>query len=177
MLYIVTALKSEAQAFVEKYKLDKKSVDTFTVFQNENITLVVSGIGAKRARYATEFLIKKFALKSGDIFINVGICGACKIHEIGRLLKIGSIIYKERNYILDRNAACSITCVDEEMSEHLHDIADMESFGFYEATKEIKNRHIYKIVSDHFEPDMVTKDGTKKLILNAIENIVKEVTK
>ncbi|PNV83021.1 MAG: hypothetical protein C0627_07375 [Sulfurimonas sp.] len=177
MLYIVTALKSEAQAFVDKYRLGKKRVDAFTIFQNENITLIVSGIGVERSRSATEFLIKKFALKSRDIFINVGICGACKTHEIGRLLKIGSIIYKERNYILDRNAVCSITCVDEEMSEHLHDIADMESFGFYEATKEIKNRHIYKVVSDHFEPDMVTKDGTKKLILNAIDTIVKEVTK
>ncbi len=53
----------------------------------------------------------------------------------------------------------------------------MESFGFYEAVKEIPNYHIFKVVSDHFEPKRVTKDDTKKLIFDAIDATIKEVTR
>ena len=50
----------------------------------------------------------------------------------------------------------------------------MESFGFYDAvihSPAIKKFHILKVVSDHFEPQKVTKVGTKLLIFNAIDDI------
>lgn len=176
MLYIITALKSEAQAFVDKYKLTKSKCDNFTLFESENLKIIISGVGVDCAKKATNLLIKKFNPEYDDIFINIGICGASKEHKIGELLKIGSIIYKNKKYTIDENCFNFITCVDAEISNDLHKIVDMESFGFYEATKEIKNRYIYKVVSDHFEPDTVTKDETKKLILNIIDKIIKGVS-
>lgn len=177
MLYIVTALKSEAQAFVEKYSLTKTSSDGYTIFENENFRVIVSGVGVESAKKAATFLLKKFSHSSEDRFINVGICGANKRYKIGALLNIGSIIYRGTNYTINRNSLHSITCANEEISKDQYEIVDMESFGFYEALKEKQNCFVFKVVSDHFEPSKVTKDGTKKLILNVVDEIIKEVTR
>lgn len=174
MLYIVTALKSEAQAFVEKYRLTKTNSHGYTVFEGEELRVIVSGVGVESAKKAATFFLENFAISDNDIFINVGICGANKEHNIGTLLAIGSIIYRGKNYKVS-TAPHTITCVDEEVSQDFFDIADMESFGFYEAIKEMQNYHIFKIVSDHFEPESVTKDATKKLILSAIDAMMREV--
>lgn len=175
MLYIVTALKPEAQAFVDKYRLRKEKCDNFTLFSADTLKLIVSGIGVCNAKNATESLIKKFNPTDDDIFVNVGICGADKKYEIGELLRVGSIIYKDKKYIISDEILNTITCRDIEVSNNLYAIVDMESFGFYEATSEIKNRYMYKVVSDNFEPHKVTKEGTKRLIFNKIDEILKEV--
>lgn len=177
MLYIVTALKSEAQAFVEKYRLTKKSSHSYTIFENDDIRVIVSGVGTESAKKASEYLLKKFALCDDDVLINMGICAADKKYEIGTLLNIGSILYGEASYVLNESSLLAISCVDEEISDDLYDIADMESFGFYEATEGFKNRYIFKVVSDNFEPRKVTKEGTKKLIFGAIDTMIKEVAK
>ncbi|MCK4737708.1 MAG: hypothetical protein KAT10_04040, partial [Sulfurimonas sp.] len=78
-------------------------------------------------------------------------------------------------YIINSNFPNIITCKDSEVYEDNGNIVDMESFGFYSATKDIKNRYMYKVVSDHFEPSKVTKDKTKSLIFNVIEEVMKKV--
>jgi len=175
MFYIVIALKSEAQAFVDKYKLTKTRCGNFTLFTGTNLKLIVSGIGVDNARNATGSMIESFKPQKSDIFINIGICGANKKYKIGELLKIGSIIYEDKKYIIDENILNALTCKESEVSQDLYEIVDMESFGFFTATEEFKNRYIYKVVSDHFEPQKVTKDGSKKLIFSAINEIMREV--
>ncbi|DAB28358.1 MAG TPA: hypothetical protein CFH78_02885 [Sulfurimonas sp. UBA10385] len=174
-MYIVTALKPEAQAFVDKYKLKKSKCDNFTLFSDEKLKVIIGGIGVHNAKNATLALIQMFKPSNNDIFINVGICGANQKYTIGELIKIGSIVYKDKKYIINDSTFTTITCKDIEMSYDVYDIVDMESFGFYEATKEIKNRYMYKVVSDNFEPNKVTKEGTKKLIFSLIDEIMKEV--
>jgi len=177
LLYIITALKSEAQAYVDRYKLTKSKIGKFTLFCNEDMFLLVSGMGILNARLATQALINQYDITDDDVYLNVGICGACKEYEIGSLLEIGSISYDEISYIFN-NSLKEITCVDEAISENTHKIVDMESYGFYDAVihnPAIKNFHILKVVSDHFEPQKVTKDATKKLIsknIDAINNIL-----
>ena len=58
--------------------------------------------------------------------------------------------------------------------ENKYNIVDMESFGFYEAGKNIKNVRMFKIVSDHFEPHKVTKDKTKKLVSAKLGEIIEK---
>ena len=80
--------------------------------------------------------------------------------------------------MLDVKGKHFITCVDEEVSQELYEIVDMESFGFYDALNgsvNEQNIYIFKVVSDHFEPHKVTKDKTKALIFKEIQNILKEV--
>ena len=77
-------------------------------------------------------------------------------------------------YQLNSNNYKTITCLDQEASTNSHEIVDMESYGFYNAvihSPAIKNRYIIKVVSDHFEPHKVTKDKTKSLIFNVIDDI------
>lgn len=175
MIYIIIALKSEAQAFVDRYKLQKNKLHDYTIYTAENLTVMVSGVGAKNAKNATETLIKNATIQDNDIFLNVGICAAKKSFTIGEVIKISHIVYDDTTYTINENALATITCVTNEINEELYDIVDMESYGFFEVTKNIKNRHIYKIVSDHFEPHKVTKEGTKKLIANTVNTIMDDI--
>ncbi len=172
MTYIVTALKPEAQAFVDFYKLKKSKLGDYTAFIGENITLVISGLGVINARLAAQTLINNFDITDDDIYLNIGICGASSEYQIGQLLEIGSIIYEDINYIFKDKK--EIVCLDHEADDDTYPIVDMESYGFYDAvihSPAIKNFYIFKVVSDHFEPHKVTKDATKSLIFNVINDI------
>jgi len=175
MTYIVTALKPEAQAFVDFYKLKKSKLGNFSSFSNESMHLVVSGLGVINARLATQTLIKHFDISDDDIYLNIGICGASSSYVIGSLLEIGVIVYKKQSYKFKEKKR-NIVCLDKEANDAMYDIVDMESYGFYEAvihSPAIKNFYIFKVVSDHFEPQTITKDKTKSLIFNVINDINK----
>ena len=97
-----------------------------------------------------------------DIYLNIGICGANTAYKIGELLEIGNLTYNEKNIKLNTRSEKTLTCLDKEISSDEYEIVDMESYGFYEAvihSPAIKNFHILKVVSDHFEPSKVTKEG------------------
>ncbi|MFT5836455.1 MAG: hypothetical protein ACI9RG_001361 [Sulfurimonas sp.] len=152
MLYILCALKSEAQAFVDKYKLTKNK-------QNSQLRLIVSGMGTENMFKATQEVVK--TMTEDDTIINVGICGGDKKFSIGQLIDA-----RESN----------LTCVSCEISQDgEYELVDMESDGFIRATKDIQNKYIFKVVSDHFEPQKVTKEKTKSLIFNVIDDINKKI--
>jgi purine-nucleoside phosphorylase len=175
MLYIVVALKPEAQAFVDRYKLKKSKLGDFTLFSDDNMMLIISGVGVKNSTLATQTLINNYDITDDDIYLNVGICGADKSYEIGELLEIGAIEYHLKTIKLQSKSKKVLTCLDREAKDNSHSIVDMESFGFYDAlihSPAIKNYHILKVVSDHFEPEKITKEGTKSLVFNVIDKIV-----
>jgi len=152
MLYVICALKSEAQAFVDKYKLSKTR-------QNSQITLIVSGIGRDAMFTTTKNIMK--TINKDDVIINIGICGGSEKFFIGELID---------------GFKNNLTCVDAEVSQKGdYELVDMESAGFLKATENFKNRYIFKVVSDHFEPHKVTKDKTKSLIFNVIDDINKVI--
>jgi len=174
MIYIVCALKPEAQAFVDKYKLLKHPLAKHKIFTNSSIILIVSGLGIDSARAATQTLINNFDITDDDIYLNIGICGAAKEYKIGELLNISTVVYKNISYSLPKESINTIHCLEREASTAEYKIVDMESYGFYDAvvhSPAIKNIYILKVVSDHFEPHLVTKEKTKILIFNAIDDI------
>lgn len=175
MIYIQTALKSEAQAIVEKFKLKKFIINSYTTFKNGNIILIISGIGVQNTKKAISNLTNNFDIKVDDTILNIGICGANEKFEISQLIQISAISYKNKLVKLNNATKNTITCLDYECSENQYDIVDMESFGFYEATKEMKNVKIFKVVSDHFNPQDVSKEKTKLLISSSIEEIIKHI--
>ncbi|MEN4053648.1 MULTISPECIES: hypothetical protein [Sulfurimonas] len=175
MTYIVTALKPEAQAFVDYYKLTKSKLDSYTLFSNEQIKLIISGIGVENARLATQTLINHFDISNEDIYMNAGICAASHNYKIGTLIECGAILYEGIEYIFDTQKP-PINCVTKEISCPVYDRVDMESYGFYDAVihnPAIKKFHIFKVVSDHFEPQKVTKEQAKSLLFNQIDAINK----
>lgn len=174
MLYIVTALKPEAQAFVDKYRLQKSRLGDFTIFTNQDIILIVSGLGVKNAMFATQTLINHFDITDDDIYINVGICAASDKYKIGELIEVDTIKYHSQKFKINDNNKTVLECFDEEANEAKYEIVDMESYGFYDAvihSPAIKNIFVFKVVSDHFEPQTVMKETTKSLIFNVIDDI------
>ncbi len=173
MLYIVIALKAEAQAFVDKYKLSKTKLGKYPIFFNNTLKLIVSGMGVANARDATQALINNFDIIDADIYINMGICGAKSSFDIGELIEIGKVSYHDIIHTFERSKEM-IVCSDFEVSDTKYSIVDMESFGFYDAVihnPAIKNFFIFKVVSDHFEPEKVSKESAKKLIFNQLDAI------
>ncbi|MDQ7066936.1 MAG: hypothetical protein Q9M40_02425 [Sulfurimonas sp.] len=135
--------------------------------------IIVSGVGVDNARVATQTLIDAYDISDEDIYLNIGICAASKQFCIGELLSIGSICYHKKITHL-KDSLLSLLTLDEQSSIESAPIVDMEAYGFYDAiihSPAIKNFYIFKVVSDHFEPYMVTKDLTKKLIFNQIDAI------
>ena len=154
MKYIITALKIEAQAFVDKYKLGKSK-------SNDEISIIVSGIGSSNMYNATTRTVA--LINDEDMILNIGICGASRKYSIGELIKIDF-------------AKNILTCVDAPINEeNLYEAVDMESAGFIDATKDIKNRYMFKVVSDYFEPHKVPKEKTKKLIYDKIDEIMENL--
>ncbi len=175
MTYIVTALKPEAQAFVDYYKLTKSKLDSYTLFSNEQIKLIISGVGVENSRLATQTLIEYFDIDHEDVCMNVGVCAASRNYKIGTLIECGAVLYEDIKYIFDIEKP-SINCVTKEISSPIYDRVDMESYGFYDAVihnRAIKKFHIFKVVSDHFEPHKVTKEQAKSLLFNQIKTINK----
>jgi len=151
MIYIITALKAEAQAFIDKYKLGNSK-------SNKVLTLNISGIGREKMYRCTQEVLS--IMNSDDIIVNVGVCGASTNFSIGSII--------ENKYL---------TCVDEPIDDAKHyQAVDMESAGFLLATHDAKHTnkkaYMFKIVSDHFEPYRLTKDTTKKLIFDKIDEMM-----
>ena len=176
MIYIVMALKSEAQAFVDYFKPAKKKLGGFSCFFHDDFKLILSGVGLENARMATQTLINNFDITDDDIYVNIGVCGADNSFEIGELIEIGEILHEGVAYRFDEHKEsilCSLHAITEKQQCK---IADMESYGFYDAiihNPAIKKFHILKVVSDHFEPKSVTKEGVKMAIFNQIDGINK----
>ena len=175
MIYIFTALKSEAQAFVDKYKLKKEKINNYTLYKNDNIVLIISGLGVDNTKKACEFILNNYKIAMDDIFINIGICASRIDNDIGKLLEIGKINYNNETFTIDKNIRNTITCLDYEAHDGTYELVDMESYGFYEILHENKNLFIFKVVSDHFEPETITKEKTKALIFNVLDEVFKKI--
>jgi len=175
MIYIFTALKSEAQALVDKYKLQKNKIDNYTIFKNKDMVVIITGIGFINCSNSCEFILRNYKVNSDDVFINIGICGASQNYKIGELVEIGKIDFDNNSFILNKTIDKTITCIDYEAKDNRYDLVDMESYGFYKSLNSYKNIFIFKIVSDHFEPQTITKDKTKMLLFDKLDNILKKI--
>jgi len=175
MIFIFTALKPEAQAFVDKYRLEKSKLDNFTIYLDTKMVVIITGVGVDSIQLSCECIENHYKILESDTFINIGICASDKEHNIGELLEISSIKYRDSLFNLNKSSSNTITCLDYEAEERSYKLVDMESFGFYKALHKRKNIYMCKEVSDHFEPRTVTKEKTKMLVFSVIDKIFKEV--
>lgn len=179
MNYIVTALDAEARILIDHYRLKKVSPLPYTLYGNEETTLLVSGIGKVNALMAVSALLGWRRPQANDVFLNIGVCGAPGEYEIGEPLLIHQIIDTNRRYYPDilythplREA--SIVCADEPQSIPCDFPVDMESSAVFQAASRFVKLHqmgFIKIVSDHFSPQNVTKEGVTELIRSNVNKI------
>ena len=171
MIVIVTATFSEAKALVEYFGLVQTQKKPFSIYKNDKILLIISGIGKVNSAIATTYAFSTY--KNIDNIINFGICGSSdKEKEIGSFWNIKSVIDKDsdKKFILKKEGEilwCHSKAIIFPLSKKV--LVDMESSGFLQAAKTFintKNISIYKIVSDHL-------DIKEKLNENILKDIVK----
>ena len=178
MKCIVTAIFSEAKALIEYFDLKKKQTKPFLVFKNDDITLIVSGIGKIESAIATTYLCKD--INNIDKIVNIGVCGTNDENKkIGSLYRIKSVIDTSTNkkYMLSKGDK-ALYCFDKIVKSN-HNIkknilVDMESVGFYKAAINFAPKEkifIHKIISDHLKTPHISLDDIYTLIKQSIKEI------
>jgi 5'-methylthioadenosine/S-adenosylhomocysteine nucleosidase len=90
MIGIVCAMHEEASYLIKKYKLKQVCGKPFKIYQNQDITLIISLIGKVNAAAATVELIDLYKPK---YIVNIGLAGGLnKELEIGQTVIISKVI-------------------------------------------------------------------------------------
>lgn len=164
---IHTALFSEAKPIIDKLELRQYDTKPFKVFKNNNIVLIVSGIGKENTIKALEKIFNEYNITKA---INIGTAGCSdKSRHIGELFctnhKLNDIKYLELTTVKTPKTFSH----DTHDSQHLY---DMEGNYFLQQCKiHLNNNDIYilKVISDHLDDTIPKKEFVYKIIRNSIE--------
>lgn len=137
-MIITCALLFEAKPLIEKYSLKPISNKPFSIFANDDISLIVTGVGKHNMTVATSYIL---GLKgTSHAVINFGIAGSFSL-EIGHLMMPSYIKYEMKRHYLSfafkpRLTLSPLVSVDSPASNIEHGFCvDMEAFSFYETAK------------------------------------------
>lgn len=174
---IVCALHCEAKTFIDFYKLKKQSqIHLFDVYQCDNISLIVSGIGQHNMIAAVNWFAGHFNIANRPaLWLNIGIAGH-KSADIGELFcchKISEASQKNPFYPtkwLKHNIPLMPLISHHQVETDYPDnaLVDMEGYAFYQSALRFNSQEqvqCLKIVSDN-EANPPHKDKT--IIANLI---------
>ncbi|KPU27105.1 hypothetical protein TR13x_06855 [Caloranaerobacter sp. TR13] len=175
MLYFICAFYNEAKPIINFYKLKRVNENKFfQVFENDDIKLIISGIGKINSAVALAHIVSKYGISDEDIIINIGICGS-KSREIGEAVLVNKIhdIETGRDYYPDIlikhqfEEGTLETFSKPVVDFDIKDICDMEGSGFFKASSKFFSPHqiqLIKIVSDHLDGARLTGEFVEKLV-------------
>ncbi len=170
LILVHTALLSEAQSVIEKYKLTLVQKNP-KIYKNENIVLIISGIGKQNTIDAMEFIFKKYKIKKA---INLGIAGCNnKNINIGELFCTNKTLEDIKFLDLQTVDTPKVQIKDIKNQTYLY---DMEAKYFEkEVTKYIDKDDIYifKVVSDWLDDTIPSKEFVKQLIRKNLKKLEK----
>ena len=162
MTFIISALYFEAKEIISQFELKKvKDIKKYQIFGNENIYLILSGVGVWNSIFATTFLLSKYSIGKNDRVYNIGSCGKIdKEIEYKKPLFPNKIIFKDRCYypdILEKHPFKEVilNTLDANSSDFNLEaqIVDNEASGvFFSAEKFLYLNNIFfiKIPTDSF---------------------------
>jgi adenosylhomocysteine nucleosidase len=179
LISIVMATMIEAKPFVMGMSLKEYGGKPFPVFRNDNIRLVISGIGKANAAMASAYCCREF---NPSCICNLGAAGAVGFsHPLGEIFHITKIFEHDRPklrsdkpmvykpHVLDgfQNATLStgdraITDPEERMEiSRFADLVDMEGAAVVQACRIFETKcYLFKFVSDtpeHTNDDDIIK--------------------
>lgn len=162
MVFIVCALACEAHPIISHFKLKSNLThgsQHFPIYQNEEVTLIVSGIGKVNAAAATSNLAALIKNRSGQAWLNIGIGGHREYEKgtgflIHKIIDEGSgkVYYPPLVINFQQFTETVITVEQVEVMYQDPVIYDMEASGFYAIASRISTMefiHCYKIISDN----------------------------
>ncbi|MCY6484934.1 hypothetical protein OW763_11330 [Clostridium aestuarii] len=188
MIYITTAMYCEAKPFISYLGLKKDMKSTkFQVFKNDEVVLIISGVGIVSSAVAVSHLLTKYKDEVCNLFFNIGICGVKDENiKTGSIFLCHKIICHDtkRNFypdILFRHhfnegvLETFSTVVNNEMKQEIEgDLVDMEGAGAYQAAcmfLQPHQIHCIKIVSDLLDGENLTQSKVSEVIQGSVEDI------
>ena len=91
---IIMATTIEAKPFIDKLGLKKYGKESFKQFSNNNILLVISGVGKTNAAIAATYCCKTY---KPPYILNMGAAGATdRTHRAGSILHVNQILEHDR---------------------------------------------------------------------------------
>jgi len=168
MTFIYTALLSEAQTFIEKYKLQKVNSQP-KIYANKNIIVLIGGIGKENTYSSLKYIFENYIISKA---FNIGIAGCSDTTiEIGELFctnrKLDDIKFMDCKTVDTPQLPSNVTP---------NTLYDMEASYYLEIVNEHlkqKDIYIFKIVSDHLDSTIPKKDFVKKIINDKFTQISK----
>lgn len=186
MIYIVVSSKHEKN-FLD-LKLTKINDKHYDIYENKNIILIISGLGAYNVSSSIAYLCGVFKISKSDIIINFGFSASKEEKDINNIYRINELYdsYYEEKYYLDMvydlnlKEKSLITVKkpigNNDMKESK--LYDMEGSAFFLTSRkffERQNIFILKHVSDtgieNFKLDKLEKNYEIDLIFKKLYNI------
>ena len=188
-LRFVIALKPEAQAILELYKLKKYMTENkrFKIYFNPNLNiwLTISGIGNLNSSKATKYLYEESPKNKRNIWINIGMAGSNN-YKLGKIFNVNKITYNNRHYytsslvnnIIASSEVISVNRVEKKFLIK-NTLYDMESYGFIKEAEKFCDRElicIIKLISDNKKNIPINfVRNTKNFINKNLEEIEKTI--
>ncbi len=182
---IVVAMKSEASPLIDQFGLERMTCkgDRFPIFGKEQLKLVVSGIGANRAKEAVRYLAQ--ISDSGDViaWLNVGVAGH-GVYAVGTGFLANCIVDSltqrtfyplfTTDFVLPTGKVITVDVVETEYKQHAG--YDMEAFGFAASASRFSTFemiHCFKVVSDNRDNSVqhLTRMEIQKLVAGHVDSI------
>jgi nucleoside phosphorylase len=192
-IFIYTALPCEAKPLSDYYQLKKDTtVQAFSIFRNDDIALIVTGIGKTAMAAGIAYSQALFSAAQNPVMLNIGIAGH-KGHAIGSLFIIDKITDADSGRRFYPPLAFTPPCLTTGLQtaakpQHSYpqsDLCDMEASAFYETATRFTASELcqcLKIVSDNESapaPNIQAKHVSELIAvqLPIIEVILTELTR
>jgi len=187
MFNIICALKHEARPIIDYFRLTHDgSAREFTTYNNELISITITGVGKLASAEGTRFAINHHGASEYVMFLNIGIAGhnslatgtpvlASKITD----LSTGQV-WKPRMQIQTDLHTLPLLTVDNPLQEYPeHGMVDMEASGFFSVAP-LDRAQCLKIISDNTlcPSKNINKQMVKKLVsdnLAVIEKLLSQL--
>ena len=163
---IITALRDEAQPFIDRFKLAKdKNQSDLCVFNDENCSLLITGVGVDRVRSTLPVFLERISDLDNVVLFNVGISGGhpyrTKIGEVYTVNKVTNDETHDKYFLTipgknEFNTMFLTTVAKGITNGHMgyEGLVDMEA-AIITATAisylNIDKIAVIKVVSDHME--------------------------
>lgn len=186
MIYLAVALGVEAKPIIKYYNLKRDNeIKKVQVFRNEEIVLIITGVGILKSAISLSFILSKFDIKEDDIFINIGVCGSNNKFIIGDIVICNKIINSELKKSYYPDMIFKHTFKEGSLESFntpvysdvgiIGDIVDMEGAGLAEASSYFFKSYqinFIKIISDYLSNNVKSED-----IENLIEKSLPKIDK
>ena len=164
MHFIITALKSEAKPIIDFYGLEFSGLSNFPLYKNNNITLIVTGVGRKNVSNVLNLFFQKNKVIKNHI-INIGISGGRKDDcSIGQLFLINKVFDEksklsfslgpQQSFGLQNNEITTVSKPVVNNNFKGKGLVDMEAYEICTAINNLDGLDrlfILKIVSDNMD--------------------------